>query len=148
MNIPCGELETLPNGWVDLKPFRSWCAQILPTIFDESMSYYELLNKVILMLNGAITDIEITQNQLQDFEAQVNQQFEELKNGSWIQGTIPYLEKLLAQYIPVAIFYGLSENGYFVAYIPETWDELTFATTGYDTTVECQLEYGHLVLYY
>ena len=39
------------------------------------------------------------------------------------------------------------ENGYFVAEYPETWNDVTFNTTGYDIT-EAGYNYGHLVLTY
>lgn len=44
------------------------------------------------------------------------------------------------------VWFGLTDSGYFVAYIPESWDEVTFKTTGLDYTTELQPEYGHLVL--
>lgn len=44
------------------------------------------------------------------------------------------------------VWFGLTDAGYFVAYIPESWDEVTFKTTGLDYTSELQPEYGHLVL--
>ena len=44
------------------------------------------------------------------------------------------------------VFFGLTDSGYFVAYIPESWDEVTFKTTGLDYTTELQPEFGHLVL--
>lgn len=44
------------------------------------------------------------------------------------------------------VWFGLTDAGYFVAYIPESWDEITFKTTEYDYTTELQPEYGHLVL--
>lgn len=46
------------------------------------------------------------------------------------------------------VFFGLTDSGYFVAYIPENWRDLIFKTTGYDITLEIQPEYGHLVLIY
>lgn len=46
------------------------------------------------------------------------------------------------------VFFGLSDSGYFVAYIPESWDDITFNTTGLDINVELMPEYGHLVLSY
>lgn len=46
------------------------------------------------------------------------------------------------------VFFGLTDNGYFVAYIPENWRDLIFKTTGYDIQLEIQPEYGHLVLIY
>lgn len=46
------------------------------------------------------------------------------------------------------VFFGITDDGYFVAYIPETWDDIIFNTTGYDITVNIMPEYGHLVLSY
>lgn len=136
------------NGWINLEPFRIWCCMTLPTVFGEEMSYYEVLCKVKDILNGVISDVNLTAGELEQFENQVKQELEELKSGTWIQGTIPYLEMLLSQYIPIAMFPGLTESGYFVINIPSTWDEIQFGTTGYDMTVPQQPEYGHLVMLY
>lgn len=46
------------------------------------------------------------------------------------------------------VFFGLTDSGYFVAYIPDGWQEVIFNTTGYDITVDLMPEYGHLVLSY
>lgn len=46
------------------------------------------------------------------------------------------------------VFFGLTDEGYFVAYIPESWDDIIFNTTGYDIDVELMPDYGHLVLSY
>jgi len=45
------------------------------------------------------------------------------------------------------VFFGLTDSGYFVAYIPESWDEITFKTSNYDETVP-SVAYGHLILDY
>lgn len=44
------------------------------------------------------------------------------------------------------VWFGLTDTGYFVAYIPESWQDVVFKTTGYDYENELQPEYGHLVL--
>lgn len=46
------------DGYQNLEPFRFWCQTVLPTVYDESLSYYELLNKVVAYLNtiGANVD--------------------------------------------------------------------------------------------
>lgn len=59
-----------------------------------------------------------------------------------------YIEQVIQEYIQTAVFFGLTLDGYFVAYIPETWDDITFGTTGLDIEVPCEPEYGHLVLSY
>ena len=46
------------------------------------------------------------------------------------------------------VFFGLTDSGYFVAYIPESWDDIEFFTTGWDFTTDLMPEYGHLVLGY
>lgn len=46
------------------------------------------------------------------------------------------------------VFFGLTDSGYFVAYIPESWDDIDFKTTGWDIMLALQPEYGHLVLEY
>lgn len=45
------------DGYVGLKPFEFWCQKVLPLVYDDSLSYYELLCKVIDYLNNTITDV-------------------------------------------------------------------------------------------
>lgn len=45
------------------------------------------------------------------------------------------------------VFFGITDDGYFVAYIPEGWDDITFGTTGLDLLI-AGYDYGHLVLSY
>ena len=45
------------------------------------------------------------------------------------------------------VFFGITEDGYFIAYIPESWDDIDFGTTGLDLSIP-GIEYGHLVLSY
>lgn len=46
------------------------------------------------------------------------------------------------------VWFGLTDAGYFVAYIPESWSDITFKTTGLDIVLDLMPEYGHLVLQY
>lgn len=65
--------------------FRFWCQKVLPLVYDDSMSYYELLNKVVDYLNHCISDIDSAEtnvdrllnayNQLQGY---VNSYFDSL----------------------------------------------------------------------
>lgn len=45
-----------------------------------------------------------------------------------------------------SVFFTL-ENGYFVAYIPDSWDEITFGTSGLDD-FPVGVDFGHLTLSY
>ena len=41
-----------------LQPFRYWCQKVLPLVYDDSLSYYELLCKVVDYLNKSMEDVE------------------------------------------------------------------------------------------
>ena len=45
------------------------------------------------------------------------------------------------------VFFGLTDDGYFIAYIPEGWDDIIFNTTGLDILIP-DMDYGHLILSY
>ena len=45
------------------------------------------------------------------------------------------------------VFFGLSDDGYFVAYIPDSWDDITFGTSGLDD-FPSGIDFGHLTLTY
>lgn len=42
------------------KPFKFWCQKVLPLVYDDSLSYYELLCKVVSYINGLLSDISVT----------------------------------------------------------------------------------------
>ena len=41
----------------DMRPFRFWCQKVLPTVYDDSLSYYELLTKVVNYLNDTVDNV-------------------------------------------------------------------------------------------
>ena len=41
----------------DIRKFRFWCQKVLPLVYDNSLSYYELLCKVVDYLNKVIEDV-------------------------------------------------------------------------------------------
>lgn len=47
------------NSYKDIGQFRFWCQKVLPLVYDDSMSYYELLCKVIHYLNEAIENVDL-----------------------------------------------------------------------------------------
>lgn len=56
------------------------------------------------------------------------------------------LPELLQSYV-AAVFFGITEDGYFFADIPEAWNEIIFNTTGYDILIS-DTDFGHLTLTY
>lgn len=43
------------------------------------------------------------------------------------------------------VFFGITDDGYFVAYIPESWEDVIFGTSGLDD-FPSGIDYGHLTL--
>lgn len=43
---------------IPLQPFRYWCQKVLPLVYDDSLSYYELLCKVVDYLNKTMENVE------------------------------------------------------------------------------------------
>lgn len=60
----------------------------------------------------------------------------------WLHDNVPEI----LTYAIRQVWFGLTDTGYFVAYIPESWRDIVFNTTGYDITTPYESEYGHLVL--
>lgn len=49
--------------------------------------------------------------------------------------------------LATTVFFEINNDGYFVAYIPESWHSIIFETTGLDVQI-AGVDYGHLVLSY
>ena len=80
---------------------------------------------------------------------------DELNNGTLTpalqQSIYTWLQNNAAEIISMwvkMVFFGLTDAGYFVAYIPDGWQDITFKTTEYDYSTELMPDYGHLVLQY
>ena len=126
----------------DFKHFNFWCQKVLPLVYDESLSYYEVLCKVVDYLNHMLDDVN---NIVKDYD-ELKKELNEIQK--WIQNfSTDYLEKLIAEKIATMIFVEISDAGYIVYYIPDTWNDITFNTTGLDIDVKNK-DYGHLVLSY
>lgn len=49
--------------------FRFWAQTVLPTLYDDSLSYYEVLSKLVKWVNNTIQQLEITQENLNTVNA-------------------------------------------------------------------------------
>lgn len=125
---------------VPMKPFRFWCQKVLPLVYDDSLSYYEVLCKVVDYINKLIeTDKEI----IQDVDAL---KADMITVQAWIDNfDTSFAEQIVKEAIERLmkdVVFGISTGGYFMALIPDKWSELQFGTIQ-----EGEL-YGHLVLEY
>ena len=57
------------------KPFKFWCQHVLPAVYDESLSYYELLSKVVNYINNLVTDVSTLASAFTDLQNYVDDYF-------------------------------------------------------------------------
>ena len=126
-----------------IRPFRFWCQKVLPLVYDDSLSYYEVLCKMKEKLNEIIAETNNWESMFDELE-KVIQQIQE-----WIDNFDPeFVKKIIEELLGEMIFVEISDAGYIVYNVPGSWKAITFNTTGLDIVLPLQPEYGHLVLSY
>lgn len=126
----------------ELKHFKFWCQKILPLVYDDSLSYYEVLCKVVDYINKLIDDENSAIGQI----AELKKELEVIQK--WIADfNTSFVEEIIKKYLATMIFIEISDSGYIVYYIPECWEDIQFETTGLDVEIP-NTDYGRLVLSY
>lgn len=125
------------------EPIKFWCFKVLPLVYDESLSYYEVLCKCVAKLNEIIKDMQDLPETLKEIETAIAQMEE------WIRTfDTSAIEKWIDEHLATMIFVEINDAGYFVINVPEHWEDIKFNTSGWDYYLEPPLDYGHLVLTY
>lgn len=142
-----------------LRVFRFWCQKVLPLVYDDSLSYYEVLCKVVEYLNNVILNVkdiesdlstaETNITELQNITKEIQQELQDILDGKaeglYLNALKNYidtnLEGIVGRIVKF-ISFGLTDDGYFIATIPDTWEFISF-----NTIMEYPSElWGHLVL--
>lgn len=109
------------------------------------LNLFDLLNKLICYADYLGIQIDVN---AKDIEA-LHADFEKFKSGEMLD----YYEQQINAWIDVnmpaiisrtvkMVYFGLNDDGHFVAYIPETWADITFDTG----MVYGRTDYGRLIL--
>ena len=131
----------------------NWCAGLIPSVYDESLTYYEQLAKVLTVLKETITHLGETDTNVEKLKQLYNElsaEFEKFKNGEydefyqqrimeWIHANV---ERLVKEALMTGVWFGLTDDGYFCAYKPESWSDIEFDTG----MVYGRSDYGRLIL--
>ena len=114
------------GNYIDLKPFKFWCQKVLPLVYDDSLSYYELLCKVVDYLNKTIENVETLHSDVtnlhtdyEKLQSYVNNYFSSLDVQEEINNKLDdmvnngELDILFSKYIPYAYIdsYGAVGDG-------------------------------------
>ena len=65
------------QGYTEQKPMKYCSQKVLPLVYDESLSYYETLNKIASYINNLIEDVSALETNLDTLKQVV----EEMDNG-------------------------------------------------------------------
>lgn len=126
----------------ELKHFKFWCQKILPLVYDDSLSYYEILCKVVDYINKLIDNENSTIGQIEELRKEL------AVVQKWVADfNTSFAEEIIKKYLATMIFVEISDSGYIVYYIPEQWKDIQFETTGLDVEIP-NTDYGRLVLSY
>lgn len=140
---------------------KYWFQPVLPAVYDDSLTYYELVAKAISKLNevidsnnelaGIVGDNTQAITQLKEDVALLESEFEKIKSGGYSSLYIEALKSWLADNlinivgsIVKFVWFGLSDDGHFIAYIPTSWRFLTFDMVADPDSPD----YGRLLLSY
>ena len=110
-----------------------------------------LLNKMKELL-AKLKELEDWQKDFEDAYEQLEAMIKAIEAGEFPESIQKAFEKWMQQNaialvgaLVKMVFFGITDDGYFVAYIPEYWDDIIFNTTGYDISV-VGYDFGHLTL--
>lgn len=131
------------ESYVKLDKFKFWCMKVLPLVYDDSLSYYEVLCKVVKYINDLIENDKTMVEEIAELQSELS------VVQKWIDDfDMSYAEQIIKDSLATMIFVEISDAGYIIYYIPDNWESIVFNTTGLDISIEGVDEYGRLVLSY
>lgn len=151
----CDYSPTYPNGAVaPIPPFWGFSAftPTIPKLYwnvksqeQRILNLFDLLNKLVCYCDSMGLQIDVNAQDI----ANLKKEIQELKDGSLLD----YYEKQIYDWIQAnmadlisagikQVYFGLTSDGYFCAYVPDSWSDITFDTGAiYGTET-----YGRLIL--
>ena len=126
----------------NLSNFRFWCQKVLPLVYDDSLSYYEILCRIVKYINDIIGNEKEMTDEFLELKKEVEKVQEMLDNFD-----TAVIERIVREYLATMIFVEISDAGYFIYYIPDSWGNIQFETSGLDVELP-DVEYGRLILSY
>ena len=136
----------MDENYKDLTEFRFWCFKVLPLVYDDELSYYEVICKCVDYINNLIENDKAISDDIEQLKQEMKQVQELIDNYN-----TSFAESIIREYLATMIFVTISTSGYIIYNIPANWKSITFNTTGLDISNNIGVgnyDYGHLVLSY
>lgn len=121
--LPPANFTPEMGNYKPLQPFRYWCQKVLPLVYDDSLSYYELLCKVVDYLNKAMEDVDTLHGDVTnlhtayvELQSYVNNYFSTLDTQEEINNKLDNMSKdgtltsIIEPFIPPVIVNWLTEH--------------------------------------
>ena len=107
------------------------------------------LKWIVAKIKALVTQGQSVEEALESIRSELNEDDARLNIiESWIANfNTTYVKEIIAKYIATMIFVSISDSGYIIYDIPESWDDITFNTVGLDYEL-AGYDYGTLVLSY
>ena len=109
------------------------------------LNLFDLLNKLVCYAEQMGIQLNVSQDELEKLKAEFEkfqdsgfEDYYEKQLAQWIKDNAATLFQLLAK----QVYFGLTDDGHFCAYIPDSWSDVTFDTGA----VYGQADYGRLIL--
>lgn len=133
-------------------PLRFFCQLALPAVYDDELSYYEVVCKVVSELNGNVglfNELVKQVNMNTEEIAALKELFEKFQESGfdeyykdqveqWINANLDFIFTHTVK----QVFFGLTRDGHFCAYVPKSWNDIIF-----DTGMNYKEDtYGRLIL--
>ena len=151
----CDCTPTYPNGAASpIPPFWGFSAftPTIPKLYwdvksqeQRILNLFDLLNKLVcyaeqmgIQLNVSQAELEKLKAKFEKFQDSGFEDYYEKQLAQWIKDNAATLFQLLAK----QVYFGLTDDGHFCAYIPDSWSDVTFDTGA----VYGQADYGRLIL--
>lgn len=151
----CDCAPTYPNGAASpIPPFWGFSAftPTIPKLYwnvksqeQRILNLFDLLNKLVCYAEQMGIQLNVSQDELEKLKAEFEkfqdsgfEDYYEKQLTQWIKGNAATLFQLLAK----QVYFGLTDDGHFCTYIPDSWSDVTFDTGA----VYGQADYGRLIL--
>lgn len=140
--------------WLNFPIYSGWTqySPVIPKLYWNVYSAEQRLKQLCMSFDKVEHYLDYIAEQMNEWNIDFNEEIEEqfaamwyaINNGfedaakKWINSNLKYIFNSVVK----QVYFGLNEQGYFVAYIPDGWDDIIFDTGmnyGEDT-------YGRLIL--